>query len=64
MDLLVKIRTDLNSKRGRAREVADGTGLPLSTIYRIRDETTPTNPRYDTVEKLRVYYATSKRASA
>lgn len=54
VDILTKAREDLRSKRGRAREISEKTGLPLSTLYRLRDG--QEDAKYSTVEKLRALY--------
>lgn len=58
-DFLRRIRDDLRSKRGRAREVSEATGLPLSTLYRLREG--DQNPTYRVVESLREFYVRAKR---
>lgn len=54
-DFLVRVREDLQSPR-RVGQVAEATGIPSKTLYNIKYGETE-NPRYDTVEKLRAFYA-------
>ena len=56
MDILQLIRADLKGATlERQHAVADGAGVPWSTLRKIVDEATA-NPRYDTVERLRSWY--------
>lgn len=57
VDILERVRADLKGASvKRQREVATAAGVPWSTLRKIVDRRTP-NPLYDTVERLRVYYA-------
>ena len=57
MDILEQVRSDLKgASLARQNEVADAAGVPWSTLRKIVDGDTE-NPRYDTVERLRAYYA-------
>lgn len=57
MDILDVVRTDLkNATMERQKEVADGAGVPWSTLRKIVDKDTE-SPRYDTVKRLVAYYA-------
>jgi predicted transcriptional regulator len=60
MDILEQVRSDLKgAPMVRQEEVAQATGIPWSTLRKIVDGDTE-NPRYDTVERLRKYYAQSR----
>lgn len=62
MDILQTVRADLQGATlVRQREVAVAIGIPWSTLRKIVDGAT-NNPRYDTVEQLRTYYARRKVA--
>jgi predicted transcriptional regulator len=56
MDILETLRADLSGATlARQHEVAQACGVPWPTLRKIIDKAT-TNPRYDTVERLRRYY--------
>lgn len=54
-DLLELFREDMRSKRGRPREIAEATGIPIRSLYKILYGQTK-NPGFETVEKLRPLY--------
>lgn len=57
MDFLEEVRNDLKGATlERQYEVAEAAGIPWSTLRKIVDGVSA-NPRYDTVERLRAYYA-------
>lgn len=49
-DLLAKLRSDRNVRR-----IAKAANIPYGTLRKLRDLET-SNPKYETVEKLRRYY--------
>ena len=56
MDIIDTIRSDLKgATMERQRQVADGAGVPWSTLRKIVDGDTD-SPRYDTVKRLAEYY--------
>jgi transcriptional regulator with XRE-family HTH domain len=55
MDILETFKADVRAKRGRLAEVAEGSGLKPKTLRNILYGES-TNPRYNTVEKLRAFY--------
>lgn len=64
MDILEVVRGDLKEATiERQKEVADGAGVPWSTLRKIVDGDT-TNPRYDTVRALVDYYVRNPPPSA
>ena len=54
-DFLERVRQDLQAPR-RVGAVAEATGIAAKTLYHIKYGDTA-NPRYDTIEKLRAFYA-------
>lgn len=56
MDILEMVRADLKgASMERQRTVAEGAGVPWSTLRKIVDSDTE-NPRYATVQLLAAYY--------
>jgi predicted transcriptional regulator len=56
MDILQLVRSDLKGASiERQKAVAQGAGVPWSTLRKIVDADTE-NPRYDTVQLLTAYY--------
>lgn len=60
--LLEKVRADLRSKRGRAREVHEKTGVSVATLYRLRDERAGGIVLSSTLDKLRPLYEGAETA--
>ncbi len=59
-DILDHFRADARSKRGRLMEIATASGIKPKTLRNLIYVTT--NPRYQTVEKLRAYYSSQLSA--
>lgn len=57
MNIIEQVRADLKGATlARQHEVATASGVPWPTLRKIVDGDTE-NPRFDTVELLRTYYA-------
>lgn len=46
-----RLRTRLAAHKGRWPQIADASGVPISTVRKIAQGVTP-NPRVDTVDRL------------
>lgn len=64
MDIIETVRADLKgATMERQRAVADGAGVPWSTLRKIVDGATD-NPRYDTVKSLADWYERNPPSAA